>query len=224
MFFSKKSKCFTLVELLMVISIIGILSAMIMVGLNSARQKGKDARIESEMDQIRAIAAAHYADYQTYQSSYPISVDNATKNPLYDCNTDPQKNFYTDYANLSSGVVSDIMKYCPGLNYQPTSYQTALYKIIQDAALQTGYTGVTYAPHRGSFGTDASTVGTSYVYWAPLTSNKDDAYCIDGKGNNKVVKGWDTATKKLVPAYPLKDASGNNTGYNGGSMSCDDLL
>lgn len=56
----KTTKGFTLIELLVVIAIIGILSSVVLASLNTARAKGADAAIKSNLANIRAQAEIIY--------------------------------------------------------------------------------------------------------------------------------------------------------------------
>ncbi len=51
-----KNKGFTLIELLVVIAIIGILSSVVLASLSTARNKGKDAAVISQLAQMRSQA------------------------------------------------------------------------------------------------------------------------------------------------------------------------
>jgi prepilin-type N-terminal cleavage/methylation domain-containing protein len=51
---------FTLIELLVVIAIIGILSSVVLASLNTARNKGADAAIKSNIDSARAQSEIFY--------------------------------------------------------------------------------------------------------------------------------------------------------------------
>lgn len=61
------SKGFTLIELLVVIGIIGILSAVVLASLNTARTKGNDAAIQTDLGTVRTEAEIQYA---TLNNSY----------------------------------------------------------------------------------------------------------------------------------------------------------
>ncbi|OGE93726.1 MAG: hypothetical protein A3C85_04025 [Candidatus Doudnabacteria bacterium RIFCSPHIGHO2_02_FULL_48_21] len=54
-----KQKGFTLIELLVVISIIGLLASVVLVSLNSARDKARAAKAQSELNQfVKAVQIA----------------------------------------------------------------------------------------------------------------------------------------------------------------------
>jgi prepilin-type N-terminal cleavage/methylation domain-containing protein len=62
-----KNKGFTLIELLVVIAIIGILSSVVLASLNTARNKGADAAIKSNINNARAQAELYYdSNSQSY--------------------------------------------------------------------------------------------------------------------------------------------------------------
>ena len=59
-------KGFTLIELLVVIAVIGILSSIVLVSLNSARNKGTDAKIKGQISSIRGSAELIYDNASSY--------------------------------------------------------------------------------------------------------------------------------------------------------------
>ena len=63
---TKFQKGFTLIELLVVIAIIGILSSVVLASLNTARGKGSDAAIKSNLANIRAQAEILYDTWGGY--------------------------------------------------------------------------------------------------------------------------------------------------------------
>lgn len=60
---------FTLIELLVVIAIIGILSSIVLASLNSARQKGRDARRISDIKQLQLANELFYDANGQYAST-----------------------------------------------------------------------------------------------------------------------------------------------------------
>jgi len=94
---------FTLIELLVVIAIIGILSSIVLASLNSARQKGRDARRLSDVKELQLALELYYDAH----SAYPATLSTAalvTPGYISSIPTDPSNQAAYSYAGLSTSV------------------------------------------------------------------------------------------------------------------------
>lgn len=78
-----KNKGFTLIELLVVIAIIGILSSVVLASLNSARNKGSDAAVKSNLANIRPQAEIYYDANGSYGTAFTAGACAATAGTLF---------------------------------------------------------------------------------------------------------------------------------------------
>lgn len=111
---------FTLIELLVVIAIIGILSSVVLASLNSARQKGRDARRVSDLKQLQLALELMY-DAQSQR--YPIGATTAalaaagspTFVPTYISTmpADPQGGAAYGYQSLTAASAACAANPCP---------------------------------------------------------------------------------------------------------------
>jgi len=67
-----KSKGFTFIEMLVVITIIGVLASIGVVNFKVANQKARDGRRQGDLQQIRAALELYRTDQNVYPDALPI--------------------------------------------------------------------------------------------------------------------------------------------------------
>jgi prepilin-type N-terminal cleavage/methylation domain-containing protein len=123
----KASVGFTLVELLVVISIIGLLSSVILSSLNSARKKARDAVRQAGIKQLGIALEVYYQTHEAYPS---CGGDWTGRVASYDCMMNA---LITD--NLVSVIVQDpqypgpscVDSSCPRYHYDNFCQLPSLY-------------------------------------------------------------------------------------------------
>ncbi len=135
-FFSRKKgeKGFTLIELLVVIAIIGILATIVLVSLNTARQKARDTRRASDLRQVALALEMYYDDNSTYPVLAVCGAIPAALAPTYTAviPADPGSNTYQYGGSANDYILSAVME----SSLPDNSYRTDAFGCSCDGALE----------------------------------------------------------------------------------------
>jgi len=114
--FSNNNKGFTLIELLVVIAIIGLLASIVLVNVNKARSKARDAKRKSDLHQIHLALEEFYIDNDSYINTPEICGDTSAGCSACGCPGETAYgygNWSPTYSNLYRALVPKYIKTLP---------------------------------------------------------------------------------------------------------------
>jgi type II secretion system protein G len=166
---SSNKKGFTLIELLVVVSIIGLLSSIVMSSLNSAREKGRDARRMRDIQEIHnaielyILSNGKAPDFGDPSCSNPESFD-------FSC-------FANDMASSPhtwQELQTELAPYIKNLPKDPCG-APCFNKQIANSVSSEGYFTYRYTAPGESFGTGGLT-SSDYAIFAQNLESKAASY------------------------------------------------
>ncbi|HEV7121365.1 MAG TPA: type II secretion system protein [Candidatus Paceibacterota bacterium] len=157
-------KGFTLIELLVVIAIIGVLSSIVLSALNTARNKGNDAAVKSNLDGARSQSELFY---DSNGNKYVVTPGGAT-----------------DVCSATGSVGSPAVK---GIYAQVlAAAQSAGLQTVNTTIGTSGSVNIStcHACFAGEASTDCTGTRDGWAAEAPLKNVVGAVYCVDSSGNS----------------------------------------
>ena len=115
---NKSSRGFTLIELLVVIAIIGILSAVVLASLNTARSKGSDAAMKSNLNTVQTQASIYLSDHDNNYGTFSVGT----------CPAIGDASFFGD-SNVANAIAAAVVNSAGGdaqCAAEPTAYAVSV--------------------------------------------------------------------------------------------------
>lgn len=165
-------KGFTLIELLVVIAIIGILSSVVLASLNTARNKGADTAVKSNLAGARAQAELFY---DANANAYLVGSAGSA----------------TDVCS-ASGSVGGVKGIYTAVKAAAEAYGGSAASVVSTASLWN------QASCHASVG--GSGAWAAQVPLKASASGSPVTYCVDSAGNSKQVTGLLGASDTVCPA------------------------
>ncbi len=134
---SDARKGFTLIELLVVIAIIGILSSVVLASLNTARSKGTDAKIQSE---LRSIAVNAEIYYDNFGNSYGTAANTSCTAGMFAQASNPNIDQIVDDLTAATTLYDPICNSAAGtfmIAHRLTSPTAALFFCVDNTGKAT---------------------------------------------------------------------------------------
>ena len=157
---------FTLIELMLVISIIGLLASIVVSALSSARLKARDSAIISEVQEMQKIAELVYSDTGSYVAVQPpvhlpdIAIDGG---PFTCAGVGGGGNYTAQYVSICNNILAN--------NVGTGAYNEWDFLAANGVSLQTRYSFSAWLPYAkklycvGSSGSSITADGSGVGCW-----------------------------------------------------------